>query len=195
MSDYLTSDEKVVVPMYIDKRNPRKYVVLAENSVREMREVELSALAMRLNTLNAQTELSNEEKVEKEKVLKDQEELQKQEIPSYFTKEETIWQRPDGAIDEYIDVQGYDRNEVSGKVSYNRPKYDRAFVATLLKSWTLEKDSPRLKLEFVAIPGFQTKLMLAPKSVEAVWSLRPEILQFLVTEPYRVLIKGDLVKK
>ena len=195
MSDYLAPDDKVMIPMYIDKRNPKKFIVLSENDVKEMVEDERLALATRIATLDAQTELNDEERAEKERSVKALEDLGKTEIPAYYTREETYWIRPDGAIDEYIDVQGYDRNDVTGKVVYNRPKYDRAFVSTLLKGWTLEKDSPKLKLEFMAIPGFQTKMMIAPKSVEAIWSLRPEILQFLVTEPYRVLIKGELVKK
>jgi hypothetical protein len=195
MSDYLASDDKVTIPVYIDKRNPKKFAVLSENDVKEMVEDERLALATRIATLDAQTELNDEERAEKERSVKALEDLGKTEIPAYYTREETYWIRPDGAIDEYIDVQGYDRNDVTGKVVYNRPKYDRAFVGTLLKGWTLEKDSPRLKLEFVAIPGFQTKMMLAPKSVEAIWSLRPEILAFLTSEPYRVLIKGELVKK
>lgn len=195
MSDYLSPDDKMVIPLYIDKRNPSKFVVLSENLVKEMTEIERLRLFARMATLDAQSELSEEDKIERAAAAKSLDELGKAEIPAYYVREETSWIRPDGAIDEYIDVQGYDRNDVTGKVVYNRPKYDRAFVSTLLKGWTLEKDSPRLKLEFVAMPGFQTKMMLAPKCMEAIWSLRPEILTFLTSEPYRVLIKGELVKK
>lgn len=195
MSDYLTSDERVPIPMYIDKRNPQKLVVLAERMVKEMVEADRLALSTRVATLDAQSELSDEEKAEKQKAIENLERLKKSDIPDYYVREETYWARPDGAIDEYIDVQGYTRNEITGKVTYNRPNYDRAFVGTLLKGWTLEKDSPKLKLEFVPIPGFQTKMMLAPKSIEMIWGLKPEILHFLVSEPYRILIKGELEKK
>jgi len=195
MSDYLAPDDRVSIPMYVDKRNPKKFVVLSEISVKEMTEIDRLSLVARIATLSAQTEIKDEERAEKEAAAKSLEELGKTEIPPYYIREETYWISPDGAVDEYIDVQGYDRNDVTGKVVYNRPKYDRAFVSTLLKGWTLEKDSPRLKLEFVAMPGFQTKMMLNPKSMEAIWSLRPEILTFLTSEPYRVLIKGELLKK
>jgi len=194
MSDYVVDEfDDIEIPMYIDKREKGYLKVYSEEQAKALYAEEKALWKKRVVTLEVKEKLTEEE--EKEKIeLKTKIESDR-EVQEHLIKEMTVWKKPDGAADEYINQKGWDRNDVTGKTKYNPPQYDRAFMAVLLKSWTLDKDSPKLKLTFMPMPGFQDRHMLSVESINNIWGLKHEILNFLNTIPYKVIFKEKLTKK
>jgi hypothetical protein len=195
MSKYrITKDDLIEILLYMDISG-KKIKCYSRKEAEELQEQKIKGKQIKLNIISTVTERSEEQKKETEDLEKEIAELKKSPIDLSLIEEKTFWKKPDGFEDEFINEQGWERNEVTGAVKYNSGKHRRAIAACLLKGWTLEKEDPALKLEFTAMPGSQKKMILLPKTMEAIWEMDKEIISTLMNEAYRKIFGDDLLKK
>ena len=200
MKYIITDRDTVAVDVYIENSNGVK--AYGKKTLLEILGKELELLRVKNNEYSLIKELNEGQKKEQDKIKGEIEgkekaiaNINKNETPEGFAVERLMFVKPDGAADEYITNEGWDRNEVTGKVTFNRSKYYKSFMATLLKSWTLAKNEPELKLDFVPMPEFQTKLILAPKTLDMIWKLHPNILKTILFEADNTVYGEELSKK
>lgn len=194
----ITADDRFLIPLYIDISNKNKLKVYSKQEAEQIQKKKIEENRLRLNTLVhiGDDKITEDQKKEKEQIeIKIEQLLEEGETPKELVEEKTYWLRPDGGADEYISEEGYDRNDYTMKVTYNRPKHNKALVQVLLKAWTLQEDNPKLKLEFAAMQGMPEKMILTQKCISNIWELKPEILTYLINEAYLKLFGGTEAAK
>jgi len=193
MSKYMVTDNDVIeVKMYIDCR--KKLVVYSSDEVELLCQKLLNEKEIAVSTL--ETSVSGDdskvaELAEIEKLNKEIETLKKKKAPSYLVEESCWFGMPDGVADEYINDKGFKKVGNNPQPQFNSTEYNKAFIAILLKRWTLEREDIRLKLIFETIPGYTNKKRVEGSCVENICSLDKAIYRFLTTHCYAAVYGSD----
>lgn len=190
----VAKDDFVEVPLYMDVSG-RKVKCYTRSEAEELQANKIKSKQINLKTLASISEKTDDQVKEVATLEGEIAEMNKSPIDPSLVEEKTYWKRPDGFEEEFITEQSWDRNEVTGAVKYNSGKNRRAMLGCLLKKWTLDKDDPALRLEFTAMTGSQTKMMLLPQVMTAIWELDKDILSTLLNEASRKISGDDLASK
>ena len=186
MSKYLiTESDRIEIKLYIDDRKER-LKVYDSNEIKTITAAEISVLEARLSTLAALEE--NETVKEEKKIIGDKlAALKLKGYPEYITVESTFWQKMDGAASEYISKKGYDRLP-NRPATYNNVEHNKAFIAALLKDWTLSKTDSRLTLKTEQMQGFTDRKILDNGTMEIICKLDNNLYSAIVNTSYAQLM-------